>query len=150
MGSAAVEIAVARGATVIATASERNHAYLASLGAAPTTYGPGLAERVARLAPNGVDVALDTAASGSLADLVAIVGEPGRVSTVADHAGAASLGVHLANAENNPEYLAEAAELGREGRYTPQIERTFPFAEIADAHTYVERGHVRGKVTIAL
>jgi NADPH:quinone reductase-like Zn-dependent oxidoreductase len=40
VGSAAVEIAIARGATVIGTASERNHAFLASLGAVPTTYGP--------------------------------------------------------------------------------------------------------------
>ncbi|MCX2731933.1 zinc-binding dehydrogenase [Saccharopolyspora sp. NFXS83] len=150
VGSAAVEIAIARGATVIATGSERNHAYLASLGAVPTTYGPGLAERVGALAPGGVDVALDTAASGSLADLVAIVGDAARVATVADQAGAERLGVHQANAENNSAYLAEAAELGAEGRYTPRIERSFPLEEIADAHSYVERGHTRGKVTISL
>ncbi|GAB2685039.1 NADP-dependent oxidoreductase [Saccharopolyspora gloriosae] len=150
VGSAAIEIAIARGATVIATAGERNHAYLASLGAVPTTYGPGLAERVGALAPGGVDAALDTAASGSLADLVAIVGDPARVSTVADQAGAARLGAHQANAENNPAYLAEAAELGAQGRYTPQVERTFSLDELAEAHSYVERGHTRGKVAILL
>ncbi|GAA2652602.1 NADP-dependent oxidoreductase [Streptomyces aculeolatus] len=148
VGSAAVEIAVARGATVIGTASERNHDFLRSLGAVPTTYGPGLAGRVAALTPGGADLALDTAASGSLADLVAITGDPARVATIADHAGAQRLGVHLANAENDPALLAEAAELGRQGRYTPRVERTYPMAETAAAHAYAERGQTRGKVVV--
>jgi NADPH:quinone reductase-like Zn-dependent oxidoreductase len=148
VGSAAVEFAVARGAVVIGTASERNHEFLASLGAVPTTYGAGLAERVAALAPGGVDVALDTAASGSLADLVALVGDPARVSTVADYANAQRVGVHLANAANDPALLAEAGELGRLGRYTPRVERAYPLEEIARAHAYAERGHTRGKIVV--
>ncbi|MEU6222514.1 NADP-dependent oxidoreductase [Streptomyces sp. NPDC047042] len=148
VGSAAVEIAVARGATVIGTAGERNHGFLTSLGAVATTYGTGLAQRLATLAPNGVDIALDTAASGSLADLVAIVGDPARVSTVADHTNAHRLGVHLVNAENDSTLLAEAGELGRLGRYTPRIERTYPLEQIAEAHAYAERGHTRGKIVV--
>lgn len=148
VGSAAVEIAVARGATVIGTAGERNHAFLTSLGAVATTYGTGLAERLAVLAPGGVDVALDTAASGSLADLVAIVGDPARVSTVADHANAERLGVRVANAENNSSFLAEAGELGREGRYTPRVERSYSLDQVAEAHAYAELGHTRGKIVI--
>ncbi|MFF0729304.1 NADP-dependent oxidoreductase [Streptomyces sp. NPDC004134] len=148
VGSAAVEFAVAEGATVIGTAGERNHDFLASLGAVPTTYGPGLAERLATLAPDGVDLAFDTAASGSLADLVAIVGDPARVATIADYAGAQGLGAHWARAENDPALLAEAAELGRQGRYTPRIERTYPLEEIADAHAYAELGHTRGKIVV--
>lgn len=150
VGSAAVEIAVAQGATVIGTASERNHEFLTSLGAVPTTYGTGLAERLATLAPDGVDIALDTAASGSLGDLVAIVGDPARVATVADHSNAQSLGVSVANAANDPTLLAEAAELGGQGRYTPRVERTFPLGEIADAHAYAERGHTRGKIVVSV
>ncbi|MFE1433577.1 NADP-dependent oxidoreductase [Streptomyces griseoaurantiacus] len=150
VGSAAVEIAVAQGATVIGTAGERNHEFLTSLGAVPTTYGAGLAERVAALAPDGVDVVLDTAASGSLADLVALVGDPARVSTVADHANAQRLGVHVANAENDPALLAEAAELGRLGHFTPRVEATYPLERIAEAHAHSERGHTRGKIVVRL
>lgn len=149
VGSAAVEIAVARGATVIGTASARNHEFLTSLGAVPTTYGTGLAERLATLAPDGVDLALDTAASGSLADLLDLVGgDPARVATVADHANAERLGVPVANAENDSTLLAEAGELGRQGRYTPRIERSYPLEETAQAHAYGERGHTRGKLVI--
>ncbi|WP_411145448.1 NADP-dependent oxidoreductase [Streptomyces sp. x-80] len=150
VGSAAVEIAVAQGATVIGTAGEHNHEFLSALGAMATTYGTGLAERVCALAPDGIDFALDTAASGSLSDLVAIVGDPTRVSTVADHADASRLGTHLANARNDSALLAAAGELGRQGRYTPRVERSYPLEQIAEAHAYSEGGHVRGKVVVRI
>ena len=62
VGTAAVQLARERGARVIGTASEANHDFLRSLGAEPTTYGPGLAERVRAL--GGADLAFDTAGSG--------------------------------------------------------------------------------------
>ncbi len=150
VGSAAVAIAVAQGATVIGTAGEHNHAFLRSLGTVATTYGAGLADRVAALAPDGVDFVLDTAASGSLADLVAIVGDPTRVSTVADHARGPLLGTHVANARNDSALLAAAGELGRQGGYTPRIEASYPLDRIAEAHAHSERGHVRGKIVVTI
>lgn len=150
VGSAAVEIAVARGATVIGTASERNHEFLTALGAVPTTYGPGLAQRLAALAPHGVDIVLDTAASGSLDDLVAIAGDPQRVATVADHARGQRLGTHVVNAENDPSLLAAAAELGGQGRYTPRIEEVCSLERIAEAHARAEGGRTRGKIVIRI
>ncbi|MFE4692634.1 NADP-dependent oxidoreductase [Streptomyces sp. NPDC056749] len=150
VGSAAVEIARALGATVIGTASERNHAYLTSLGALPVAYGAGLAERLAGLAPDGVDLVLDAAASGSLADLVEIAGGPDRVVTVADHVNAQRLGVRVANAVNDSTLLAEAGALGEQGRYVPRIEQAYSLREIAQAHAHSERGHVRGKIVVIL
>ncbi|MEV5151864.1 NADP-dependent oxidoreductase [Streptomyces werraensis] len=150
VGGAAVELAVAAGATVIGTAGAHNHAFLTALGAVPTTYGAGLAERLAAVAPQGVDLVLDTAASGSLGELVEIAGDPSRVVTVADHRNAGRLGVRVADAVNDPAYLAEAAALGERGRYTPRVERTYPLEEIAQAHAHSEGGHVRGKIVVVL
>ena len=150
VGSAAVEIAVAQGATVIGTASARNHEFLTALGAVPTTYGPGLAQRITTLAPHGVDIVLDTAASGSLDDLVAITGDPKRVATVADHAGGHRLGTHVADAVNDSTLLSAAAELGGQGRYTPRIEQAYSLERIADAHAHAERGRTRGKIVICI
>ena len=148
VGSAAVEIAIARGATVIGTASEAHHDFLRSLGATPVTYGDGLEERVAALAPDGVQAALDLAGSGSLAQLVAIVGDPSRVATVADF-NAAALGVALvagrANAQAN---LAAAADLGSTGAYTPRVQAAYPLERAADAQGHVQNGHTQGKVVI--
>lgn len=135
---------------MIGTASERNHAYLTSLGALPVAYGAGLAERLAGLAPDGVDLVLDAAASGSLADLVEIAGGPDRVVTVADHVNAQRLGVRVVNAVNDSTLLAEAGALGEQGRYVPRIEQTYSLREIAQAHAHSERGHVRGKIVVIL
>ena len=70
VGVAAVQIARARGARVIGTASEANHEFLRSLGAEPTTYGDGMVERIRALAPDGVDLAFDTAGKGGIPDLI--------------------------------------------------------------------------------
>ncbi|MEU0910441.1 NADP-dependent oxidoreductase [Streptomyces althioticus] len=150
VGGATVEIAVAQGATVIGTAGEHNHAFLTALGAVPTTYGAGLAERLAVLAPDGIDLVLDAAGSGSLDALVEIAGDPARVVTVTDHRNAERLGVRVANAANDSAWLAEAAELGAQGRYTPRVARTYPLKQIAEAHARSEGGHVRGKIVVLL
>src|SRR5205823_5058342 len=85
-------IARARGARVIGTASVGNHAYLRSLGAEPTTYGEGLEQRVRKLAPDGVDAALDAAGGGALPALVELTGGSDRVVTIADFVGAQETG----------------------------------------------------------
>ncbi|PWK87186.1 NADPH:quinone reductase-like Zn-dependent oxidoreductase [Lentzea atacamensis] len=150
VGSAAVQIAVARGATVIGTASKTNHDFLRELGATPITYGEGLTERVAAVAPDGVDAALDTAGSGSLAEIVTIVGDASRVATVADF-GAAALGVTLiAGNANAASALAGAYRVAESGAYTPRVDATYPLEKAADAHAHVQGGHARGKVLITL
>jgi NADPH:quinone reductase-like Zn-dependent oxidoreductase len=58
VGTFAIQLAVARGARVIGTASERNFEYLRSIGAEPVSYGDGLLERVRAVAPLGVDAVL--------------------------------------------------------------------------------------------
>ncbi|WP_030378266.1 MULTISPECIES: NADP-dependent oxidoreductase [unclassified Streptomyces] len=150
VGSAAVAMAAARGATVIGTSSTGKHAYLRTLGALPTTYGEGLADRVRELAPAGVDAVLDTAASGSLPDLVAIAGDAGRVVTVADAARASGLGVRHVYAENDSAVLAEGAALGGRGLFVPHLAATYPLERIAEAHRESELGHTQGKIVVTL
>jgi NADPH:quinone reductase-like Zn-dependent oxidoreductase len=150
VGSAAAAIALSRGATVIGTAGEHNHAFLTSIGVIPVLYGAGLADRVAALAPNGVEVALDTAGAGTLAELVAITGDAARVTTVADAAGARPLGVRAVNAENDSATLEVAAELGARGAYLPRVAQTFPLNQIVAAHTTAEAGRTNGKIVVTI
>ena len=148
VGSAAAAFALAAGATVIGTGRESNHPYLESLGVLPTTYGPGLAERVAVLAPGGVDAALHSAPSDSLPDLLAIVGDTSQVVTVIDHDGAARLGVKSVSARNDSPLLRYAAALGQDGLYTPRVDHEFSVSDIAKAHSVAESGS--GKVVVTL
>jgi NADPH:quinone reductase-like Zn-dependent oxidoreductase len=150
VGTAAVQLARLRGARVIGTASERNHEFLRSLGAEPTTYGDGLVERVRALAPGGVDRALDTAGRGALPDLIELTGDAGNVVTIADF-GAGKLGVRVSSgggAERAYHALAEAAGYAQEGRFSLPVERTFSFADAPEAHRVSEAGHVRGKLVL--
>jgi NADPH:quinone reductase-like Zn-dependent oxidoreductase len=149
VGTVAVQLARARGARVIGTASEGNHAFLRSIGAEPTTYGDGLAERVRALAPDGVDLAFDVAGQGGVPDLITLTGDPARVATIADF-GAAALGVKVTSgAEGRAvEALGEAAALHEAGRLQLPVEQSFAFVQAPDAHRLSQAGHVRGKLVL--
>lgn len=76
VGTFAVQLAVARGARVIGTASERNFDYLESIGAEPVSYGDGLLERVRGMAPHGVDAVLDASGRGEIPLSIELAGAP--------------------------------------------------------------------------
>ena len=48
----------------------------------------------------------------------------------------------------NHEDLVELKRLTEEGKLQPQIDRTYPLEELAEAHEYSEGGHARGKIII--
>jgi NADPH:quinone reductase-like Zn-dependent oxidoreductase len=150
VGSAAVQLALVRGARVIGTASPANHEYLRSLGAEPVTYGEGLVERVRALAPDGVDLALDVAGSGVLPELIELAGGAEHVITVADFAGAQEHGVRFSRGDAGRALhsLGEIGELIESGRFSLTVAQTFPLAEVAEAHRVSEQGRVRGKIVL--
>jgi predicted enzyme related to lactoylglutathione lyase len=129
VGTAAVQIARARGARVFGTAGESNHDFLRELGAEPTTYGDGLVERVREL--GGADLAFDTAGAGAIPELVEIAGSPDRVITIADYA-APEYGVRVTGGQDGRyvHALAEAAEQFYGGLFG------WTFQEIPDAAGY--------------
>jgi NADPH:quinone reductase-like Zn-dependent oxidoreductase len=53
-----VQLARLAGARVIGTGSESSHAFLRELGAEPVADGPGLADRVRALVPDGLTAAM--------------------------------------------------------------------------------------------
>jgi NADPH:quinone reductase-like Zn-dependent oxidoreductase len=147
VGGLAVQLARQRGATVIGTASERNHAHLRSLGAIPVTYGPGLKERVRAIAPNGVDAVFDAAGQGALPESIELAGGPDRVITIADPE-AAKYGVRFVSSQWDPDALSRIAEQVAAGELTVPVTRTYRLSEAAAAQQESETGHVRGKIVI--
>jgi NADPH:quinone reductase-like Zn-dependent oxidoreductase len=151
VGIAAVQLAKARGANLIGTASENSHDYLRSIGATPTTYGEGLVERVRAIAPKGVDLALDTAGHGALPDLTEITGSPDRVVTIADFT-APQYGVRVTTGGEGRslQALGQVAELFEQGRFSMPVAETFPLQEAGRAQQISQDGHVRGKLVLVV
>jgi NADPH:quinone reductase-like Zn-dependent oxidoreductase len=153
VGSAATQIARSRGARVIGTASPYNHEYLRSLGAEPTTYGDGLVERVREIAPEGLDVALDAAGGGALPALVELTGDPERVVTIVDYAGAQHTGARFSGGLGTGRAVHALRDIGtaiEAGQFSIRVAQTFPLEQIAEAHRLSETGHVRGKLILVL
>jgi NADPH:quinone reductase-like Zn-dependent oxidoreductase len=44
--------------------------------------------------------------------------------------------------------LAQIGELIESGRFSLPVARTFPLAEVAEAHRVSEHGHLRGKLVL--
>lgn len=155
VGSLAVQLAVARGATVIGTASEANHEYLRGLGAIPVVYGDGLEDRVRALAPNGVDAAFDTAGTDEAVDVsLAVVGDRKRIVTIVAF-GRAQQDGFVAIGGPNPDSarIRRAARLGlveaaARGELDVVVAKTFPLTEAARAHAELRQPHPSGKFVL--
>ncbi|MDQ2651484.1 MAG: NADP-dependent oxidoreductase [Chloroflexota bacterium] len=151
VGSAAVQLLAAQGMTVIGTASARNLAYLAALGAVPVAYGEGVATRLRAAAPAGIDAVFDVAGHGFVPTAIELTGDPSRIVTIADFA-AAPLGVRVSTGSTRPASasFAPALEAAAAGAFRVSIARVFPLADMALAHELVETGYVRGKVIVTV
>jgi NADPH:quinone reductase-like Zn-dependent oxidoreductase len=156
IGYAAVQIALIRGLRVIATAGPTYAQRLRELGAAVTSYGDGVVQRVKAVGDGPVDLVLNTApVGGALPDLVEIAGgDPQRVLTISDVEAAQGLGVrdtfHEAPAllshrfEAFPEFARRAAD----GAFTVPIARTFPLEDWRAAMNISLSGQARGKLLL--
>lgn len=149
VGGVAVQLAIARGATVIGTASPANHDYLRSLGVVPVAYGDGLLGRVQAAAPQGVHAVFDAAGQGALADSIKLRGgTTERIVTIAD-AGGPSLGVPFSSGgHGSVEQLTELAGLAVQGSLRVAVAQTYPLAEAAQAQERSATGHTRGKLVL--
>jgi NADPH:quinone reductase-like Zn-dependent oxidoreductase len=149
VGATATQIAKARGATVIASASEANQDYLREIGAIPVVYGQGMVERVRALRVDKIDAVLDAVGKTPIEDLISLAPEPSQVVSIANFAAAeAGARVSGGRADSQPmKALAEAADLLEQSKLVIKIQ-TFPFARAAEAHQISQDGHARGKLVL--
>ncbi len=146
VGGLAVQIAVARGARVIGTASEANHDYLRGLGAEPVAYGDGVVDRIRALAPDGVDAVADFV-GGQLDTTLAVLAPDGRHASVADPAVTEHGGSHVWVRPLGSE-TERLAALVDEGKLTVEVAATFGLDDVAAAFELSRQGHTRGKIVI--
>ena len=149
VGAVVVQMALARGARVIASASETNHDYLREIGAIPVLYGDGVAERVRAAADGPVDAVFDVAGKTPVGDLISLAPRASQVLSISNFgAGEAGAQVTGGGADSQPmEALAEVAELLVENKLVIKVQ-TFPFDRAAEAYRISQGGHVRGKLVL--
>jgi NADPH:quinone reductase-like Zn-dependent oxidoreductase len=148
VGALAIQLAKARGARVIATASPPNHEFLSDLGATPVAYGDGVVERILGTAPDGVDVVADFV--GGVRDVTMTVLVPGgRHASIAD-ASVLETGGLWFWVRPSAEGLAELGRLADAGQLHVPVADVVPLEEVAAAFARSREGHVRGKLVVSI
>jgi NADPH:quinone reductase-like Zn-dependent oxidoreductase len=153
VGSMAVQLAHWRGAHVIATASERNHEYLKSIGADEV-----IDYRTTRFedAAKNIDVVLDTVGGETLARSPAVLGQGGLLLSIAGLPSAQACserGLRCPRwSEQNPRYAGEQlqklGQLFEAGTLNVTIEAAFPLEHANQALELSETGRARGKIIV--
>lgn len=149
VGAVVVQMALARGARVIASASAANHDYLREIGAIPVLYGEGVSERVRAAADGPVDAVFDVAGKTPVEDLISLAPQASQVLSIANFAaGESGAQVTGGGADSQPmQALAEVAELLAGNKLVIKVQ-TFPFDRAAEAYRISQGGHVRGKLVL--
>ncbi|WP_394427171.1 NADP-dependent oxidoreductase [Streptomyces sp. SGAir0957] len=157
VGLMGVQLAAARGATVIATAAERNHELLRELGATPVVYGPGLAGRVRVAAPQGVSAAVDFAGTDEALDVsLELVADRSRIASITGSPRRAAAGIKELGYGPGQDAGTEIREAARHdlvrraasGTLRVLIDATFPLAQAAKAHEAGLAGHAPGRLVL--
>ncbi|GAA2528950.1 NADP-dependent oxidoreductase [Microbacterium mitrae] len=155
VGHIAVQIAKARGAYVIGTASAGKHEFLRELGADEAI--DYHAEDFAEVAKD-IDVVLDTIGGETQMRSLRTLRPGGIVVSIVPmgsddfYREAEALGVRAVRmlVDASRSQLASIAELVDAGSVRARIAATFPLAEIAAAHALGETGRTAGKIVITM
>jgi NADPH:quinone reductase-like Zn-dependent oxidoreductase len=152
VGSFAVQLAAAAGATVLAPGLPEDTDYLRGLGAAEVLDRNGdIAAAVRERYPDGVDALLDLVSSDpeALNAYAAVVRDGGRI---ASSVGAAGEGTGRTNVSALPgrENLERLAGLLDDGTLTVPIQASYPLAQVDQALKDLTGQHTQGKLAITL
>jgi NADPH:quinone reductase-like Zn-dependent oxidoreductase len=148
VGIPMVQLARARGLTVIGVASPAKHDLVAQFGAIPVGYGDGVLDRVRAVAPGGVDAAFDLAGGDALRTIAELVPDRSKLISVADRGVLQELGGQPLERDRSTAVLTELVQLVAAKELDPHVTVVRPFDEAGEALALVEDGHTTGKVVL--
>jgi len=150
VGTFAIQIAKARGAKVIATASARNQDLLKELGAdVAIDYTKQKFEDIVK----DVDVVLDSLGEDTLKRSYGVVKKGGFIVSIVPRPDPAELERHgirgtFISVEPNSDELAEIGKLIDQKKIKVIVSQTFPLSEAIKAQEQIATGHTRGKIVL--
>ena len=152
VGHFAIQIAKARGARVIATASTVNQEFLKKLGADQAIdYTKTKFEDVVK----DVDVVLDAVGGDTLTRSYGVVKKGGIIVTIADEPDQKALDAHgirgvSISAAPKSETFVQLTSLIEDKKLTSVVTQVFPLSEVAKAQDQIATRHTRGKVVLRI
>jgi NADPH:quinone reductase-like Zn-dependent oxidoreductase len=150
VGHIAIQIAKARGARVLATASTENQQFLKTLGAdEPIDYTKTKFENVAK----DVDVVLDGVGGETLERSYGVVKKGGIIVTIAGELDQAELdkhGIRGASISASPksDTFENLTRLIESKKLSPVVTQLFPLDKAAEAQKQIATRHTRGKLVL--
>jgi NADPH:quinone reductase-like Zn-dependent oxidoreductase len=154
-GGLIVQLAVARGATVVATASPSSESRVREYGARVVLdyHDPDWSAHAREAAPGGrgVDAAVNAARGGAASALQAVA-DDGRFATITGDPPTPERGITVANiyVEGNGERLAALAEALEDGLLSLNVGARFPLAQAAPALQGTVTGRAAGATVLTL
>ncbi|GAB3847153.1 NADP-dependent oxidoreductase [Nesterenkonia populi] len=145
VGHFGAQLAAETGATVIGTASEKNHQKLRDLGITPVAYGEGLEDRVREIAPSGVTAVADFA-GGVMEQTLALLVDGSRQVSVADF-DVLEHGGRIIWVRPDAARLESLLQRVAEGRLKVDIDTVYPLEQAAEAMKHNADGS-NGKIII--
>ncbi|MEV7340630.1 zinc-binding dehydrogenase [Streptomyces sp. NPDC093544] len=143
----AVQIAVARGVTVLGAGAADHAEFLRRLGATPVGGDEQVTERVRTIVPGGVDAMFDTVGRGMLTRAAAAGHDATRHASTVDITDPSTRPVF---ARLVPGDLHAVTELATHGRLLPHVGAVLPLSEAADAHRLAVTRHGKGRVVLRI
>ncbi len=152
VGHFAIQIAKARGANVIATASTPNQELLKHLG---TDVGIDYTKQKFEDVAKDVDVVLDSVGNDTLTRSYGVVKKGGIIVSIVDEPDKAALDAHgirgtTLRASPKANVLEELAQLIDSKKITPFVSQILPLTEVARAHEQIATRHTRGKIVLKI
>ena len=152
VGHFAIQIAKARGANVIATASTPNQELLKHLG---TDVGIDYTKQKFEDVAKDVDVVLDSVGNDTLTRSYGVVKKGGIIVSIVDEPDKAALDAHgirgtTLRASPKANVLEELAQLIDSKKITPFVSQILPLNEVAKAHEQIATRHTRGKIVLKI
>ncbi|MFN2609121.1 MAG: NADP-dependent oxidoreductase [Acidimicrobiales bacterium] len=147
VGTFVVQLAKARGAEVVATASPPNHDFLRRLGAHRVVdyHGDWVAE------VGAVDAAYDCVGGPTWPGCVAAVRDGGRAVTIAGwgvEVDRPAVATSIFSASVTTARLAEIAAIVDSGSVVVEVAARLALEDAVRAHEQIESGHTRGKIVL--
>ncbi len=152
VGSLGIQLAKAKGATVIGVASQKNHTFMKELGADFTIdyKDQDVGAATKKIAPDGVDLIFDCASGETLQQSLSALKPSGKLVSILNQGQDLdkSIDFEYVFVEPNSSQLDKLRAFTEAGQLKVHVSHTYSLQQTAEALTQIQTLHTKGKIVI--